>query len=601
MENLENKYKGYKNYSIYLFIFVLIISLYNAYTLHFLSGEAFIAFRYAKNLYYGYGFVFNPTEYTSPPQSFLWVNLIYLGMKLGISPERSSQGMGLLSFILTILLLFIAGERLHKKKYHSGRLYIPLAALSYPAMLHSRIYATSGTEISLFILLILSGTLIILIFNNRESILIGLIFISFSCITRNEGLIFYFTITVFLFIFKNKEYNLKNIIRKDFIIHLPFILIVLPFIIWKYLYYTDLESMVVNQNIQIQGNLTHLREFFKTYYILPIMVLYLAVVFINKIFFNLQFKKKIELKVFQRNSWLSKYRYKLYFKPNKKKINFDYSTKDKTFEWILIAVLPSLLSLLLIIYNENEKGFGKLPIVLVPFILFGIEMALLEEYNAIKVLFITLCIFLSLYFHNPSYTVNKELQTYGIRDENKIFQLKEIYKKKLKLLRIRKIFSENLVRISTTSEKTYISYYLDPLIVLDLNKTFQFHNKESIEPEILLDFLQKRRIHLFLDDLEILESKEYNRFEYDGFGEKWKIIIYEDGIMDEFQKNKKLVFKNFQEYLNSYLSKIKEKSTPELKKDLMDFKNYYFLWNKDRGKLELIESEIHKRNNDKKL
>ncbi|MFT5442480.1 MAG: arabinofuranosyltransferase, partial [Myxococcota bacterium] len=56
----------------------------------FLGDDAFISFRYAKNLAMGHGIVWNPGEYVEGYTNFLWVLILAAGMRLGLSPETLS-------------------------------------------------------------------------------------------------------------------------------------------------------------------------------------------------------------------------------------------------------------------------------------------------------------------------------------------------------------------------------------------------------------------------------------------------------------------------------------------------------------------------------
>ena len=57
----------------------------------FLCDDAFISFRYARNLLEGHGLVFNPGEYVEGYTNFLWVlELAALWGVMGIPPERAA-------------------------------------------------------------------------------------------------------------------------------------------------------------------------------------------------------------------------------------------------------------------------------------------------------------------------------------------------------------------------------------------------------------------------------------------------------------------------------------------------------------------------------
>ena len=58
----------------------------------FITDDAFISFRYARNLLEGHGLVFNPGEYVEGYTNFLWVlELAAIWGLLGIRPEDAAQ------------------------------------------------------------------------------------------------------------------------------------------------------------------------------------------------------------------------------------------------------------------------------------------------------------------------------------------------------------------------------------------------------------------------------------------------------------------------------------------------------------------------------
>ena len=57
----------------------------------FVCDDAFISFRYARNLLEGHGLVYNPGEYVESYSNFLWVlELTALGGVFGLRPEHTA-------------------------------------------------------------------------------------------------------------------------------------------------------------------------------------------------------------------------------------------------------------------------------------------------------------------------------------------------------------------------------------------------------------------------------------------------------------------------------------------------------------------------------
>ena len=60
----------------------------------FIGDDAYISFRYARNLIEGHGLVWNPGEYVEGYTNFSWVMWVAAGMWAGISPEVFSASPG---------------------------------------------------------------------------------------------------------------------------------------------------------------------------------------------------------------------------------------------------------------------------------------------------------------------------------------------------------------------------------------------------------------------------------------------------------------------------------------------------------------------------
>jgi len=71
----------------------------------FLGDDAFISFRYARNLAEGHGLVWNVGEAVEGYTNFLWVLLMAAGMRAGIEPEMLSVALGVASGVAVLALV----------------------------------------------------------------------------------------------------------------------------------------------------------------------------------------------------------------------------------------------------------------------------------------------------------------------------------------------------------------------------------------------------------------------------------------------------------------------------------------------------------------
>src|SRR4249920_1270831 len=89
----------------------LLLMLLNGIGHSWVNDDAFISFRYAKNLVEGRGLVYNTGERVEGYTNFLWTVIIAAGMGLGIDPVTLAIGLGIIFSLATILALaYLARE-----------------------------------------------------------------------------------------------------------------------------------------------------------------------------------------------------------------------------------------------------------------------------------------------------------------------------------------------------------------------------------------------------------------------------------------------------------------------------------------------------------
>jgi len=110
--------------------------------------DAFISFRYARNLVEGHGLVFNVGENVEGYTNFLWTLIVAAGMAVGLDPVAFSAVAGIAAYAGLIALLGL----------RRGGAW-PIAALGVALHYHLQLYATSGLETMLFTLLVTASVL----------------------------------------------------------------------------------------------------------------------------------------------------------------------------------------------------------------------------------------------------------------------------------------------------------------------------------------------------------------------------------------------------------------------------------------------------------
>jgi len=122
----------------------------------FLTDDAFISFRYARNLSHGLGLVFNPgPERVEGYTNFLWVLLLAGLDRVGLRPESAAP---LLSLAATVALwALVAREALRRPASAAAPWLVLIPALALAVTRSVAVWSSSGLETRLFELLIVAA------------------------------------------------------------------------------------------------------------------------------------------------------------------------------------------------------------------------------------------------------------------------------------------------------------------------------------------------------------------------------------------------------------------------------------------------------------
>ncbi|GAB4146558.1 MAG: hypothetical protein Fur0037_14640 [Planctomycetota bacterium] len=124
----------------------LALGAWRAFDRAWLCDDAFISFRYAHNLVAGQGLVFNAGERVEGFSNPSWTLLCAAAEACSLDPVSFAQGLGILCFLATGVVLAAL----------SGPFCLPLAALGFLAHRHAAEFASCGLETSFYTLLVLS-------------------------------------------------------------------------------------------------------------------------------------------------------------------------------------------------------------------------------------------------------------------------------------------------------------------------------------------------------------------------------------------------------------------------------------------------------------
>jgi arabinofuranosyltransferase len=122
----------------------------------FTVDDAYISFRYARNLVNGLGLVYNPGEPVEGYTNFLWTLAIAGGMELGIDPHATSKWLGAAAAMATLFVVYRLSARLLPLRN------VPCIATWLLATSPTFVsWSMFGLEASMFAFLVALGTLML--------------------------------------------------------------------------------------------------------------------------------------------------------------------------------------------------------------------------------------------------------------------------------------------------------------------------------------------------------------------------------------------------------------------------------------------------------
>ncbi len=221
-------------------LIAVVVLAFHARSYSFLTDDAFISFRYARNLSHGAGLVFNPGEPAVEGYSnFLWV-LVLAGLdRLGLAPESVANALGSACTIgLWLLIVAFCWRRAGRGR--EWLVLIPAFALACSRSF--AVWASSGLETRFFELLVIAGVL--RAFDEEEALGRGAraapfapLWFALASLTRPDGLLISCAVALAIAAWRaaHRRLDLPRLVRE----WLPFALIVAAHFAFRLAYYHD--------------------------------------------------------------------------------------------------------------------------------------------------------------------------------------------------------------------------------------------------------------------------------------------------------------------------------------------------------------------------
>ena len=156
----------------------------------FITDDAFISFRYVRNLLDGHGLVFNPGEYVEGYSNFLWVlELAAIWRVLGIRPEDVAQWLSVAYTVGTIAVMLWWIARMPFLRHRGLLAWMALGLIGTSATF--AVWTSGGgLETRQFTFFTLVAVACLSVFGaNRRGLLVVSLSLAAAALTRPEGLL----------------------------------------------------------------------------------------------------------------------------------------------------------------------------------------------------------------------------------------------------------------------------------------------------------------------------------------------------------------------------------------------------------------------------
>ena len=207
----------------------------------FLCDDAFISFRYVRNLLAGHGLVFNPGEYVEGYSNFLWVlELAAVWGALGVPPEQAAPWLSAACTAATVGALLWWVARLPHLQHRGMTAWMALGLLCSSATF--AVWTSGGgletRQFTLFI--VLAVVCLSLYRDSRRGLLAASLSLAAAALTRPEGPLIAACCFGWFVIQRMADTGRRNPDwRRLLYLTAPFVVLVGAHFLWRYAYYGE--------------------------------------------------------------------------------------------------------------------------------------------------------------------------------------------------------------------------------------------------------------------------------------------------------------------------------------------------------------------------
>lgn len=592
-ESVKQTFYSNKYFPVLISILFIVIGLASAISLSWISDDAFITLRYAKNFIEGKGLVYNMGEYIEGYTNFLWLMIIVGFNYIGFESVSFSTYFSLLFYISIIVLMVYLNWKSNKNVF-----VFPLTAAILVSHYDFRIWATSGLETMMFTFIVTLAIVLPLIIENQKKLFFsqGLL-LSLAVLTRPDGALILFivfgltTIKLFWEVRKISNENITSKVSyffKDFLfLIIPLILILIPYFIWKISYFGNLlpntyYAKAGGMSYYSQG-FFYLYTYFKSYFS-SFLFLSFFIIVIKKIS-----SKTIHLILEDRNQFV-----------------------------LLMSALTVVVYLIFFVAKVGgDFMYARFLIPMIPIIYFIAETSLSKLIKSSKVLNFIFVFVVLFNLGEKSFRDNlfinengERISIYelnGIADEHWFYTNTESYNG-INHISFSKLFSEELKKYFRNKEVKVLIYGAQACLAYYADFDYVIENNGLTDSTIAHQPLTERgRIgHERVPSYSYLSSKgidfafeapsnelpDFHRIDFKILNQYFQatIVTYDKKLLNilenEFPNSIRYV--NFESYLDEYLKNSNNLTKEQIKADYDYFEKFYFNHNQDSNRKNLF-------------
>ena len=534
---------------------LFLYGVYRAVAFSWIGDDAFISFRYARNLVDGHGLIFNIGERVEGYTNFLWTVLIALGMKLDIDPIDFSIALGVASFVITVVVFGYLSYRLFRFEFAGACFFVPLTALVLLVHRDFQVWATGGLETSWVTMLIALGFATLVLAERKISFLVSGLLLVLAAMSRPDAMICYFAGAVAVLLMEKGE-------RRSVIYYLiPLVLLYIPYWIIRYSYYGYAfpnTYYAKSADLMFFGQgLLYLWLYVKTYYI---PILFPAIM--------------------PAAAWILA-----------KDVHRKRGVRGAVHRALLAGILIIVPFTLYVLKTGGDFMFARFFIPITPIIFFFFEASLhvLTRSGRTRLL-LAAVVLLSVLFRWDQFP-NGGVQ-YGIADEIFYYPAEKIDDNQQTGLQLKEYLAGTEARVAYYGAHAMFVYYSEvPLAIeSDAGLTDEYiahlplnrRGRVGHEKKAPMQYLYEREVNFWFKTT-LPSRSAWDKLRKITFGDyEAYVFIYKKELMDKLKERDEVSFVDFPAFLDNYTGRMPDLDDSRVRRDYSFFKMYYFDHNEDR-------------------